>query len=143
MNFKIYLFLSFIDLIYSQDYNYYVLAVQKWCTKNYQIHGLWPQYSPNIYPSYCMNTQYFPPKDELKYQMNKYWSSCNNTDLWEHEWIKHGTCILKENDISEFNYFNLTISLFKNNLNLINSCLEENCRLACFDLNFNIIKCPN
>lgn len=125
-------------------YLYYKLDLQKWCTDNYMIHGLWPQISPNEYPTYCYNDSYIEPKGKLKNQMNLYWSSCNNTDLWEHEWLKHGTCVKKQYGINENTYFNTAIQLFIDYKNLLNKCNNnmENCTLGCFDLDFNLINCP-
>ena len=130
--------MSIFQNIISTDYNFYTLSVQKWCTSEYQIHGLWPQYTAETYPSYCSNTKYQEPNEKLKYKMDKYWSSCNNSDLWEHEWLKHGTCT----NNTESYYFNQTIELFLDNLNLINNCHQDECKLACFDLNYKLINCP-
>jgi hypothetical protein len=34
--------LSFFQNVISLNYTFYTLSVQKWCTLDYQIHGLWP-----------------------------------------------------------------------------------------------------
>ena len=134
--------LSFFQNVISVNYTFYTLSVQKWCTLDYQIHGLWPQYTTDTYPSYCLDSEYLEPKGKLKNKMNKYWSSCNNSDLWEHEWIKHGTCLQEKIDIDEYSYFNLTLDLFLDNNKMINKCDQDECKLACFDLSFNLIDCP-
>ena len=73
-------FLSFINLVISQNYSYYKLGIQRWCTNEYQIHGLWPQYSSNYYPSYCTKDSYIPPVGSLKIEMN--YSINNTTAIW-------------------------------------------------------------
>ena len=100
-------FFTFLNFVNCQNYSYYKLGVQKWCTNEYQIHGLWPQFSSDEYPSYCNKDPYIQPSGLLEKEMIKYWSSCNNTDLWEHEWIKHGTCYEEsiKNDVSRLMYF--------------------------------------
>ena len=121
-------------------YSYYELAIQKWCNDEYNIHGLWPQYNVNNYPSYCENVNYVIPQAILLGLMEKYWNGCNNK-LWEHEWIKHGSCVHKYNNITEFDYFNKTIEIFLKYKNKIKDC-GKNCILGCFDLDYNWVKCP-
>lgn len=119
-------------------YNYYELAIQKWCSDEYNIHGLWPQYNTTSYPVYCESVDYIKPIIILEL-MNKYWNGCNDM-LWKHEWLKHGSCVLKQERIPEILYFNKTIQLFLKYKNKIKEC-GKNCILGCFDLNFNFIKC--
>ena len=93
------------------NYNYYILETQDWCSKDYKIHGLWPQYNQSDYPTYCENVSYIEPSGELLNNMNKYWDSCeNNSNLWKHEWEKHGSCMF--NDADEYHYFNRTLGLY-------------------------------
>ena len=66
------------------NYNYYELAVQRWCTDGYQIHGLWPQINATEYPTYCEDVSYAPPSGALLDAMKENWNECE-TDLWEHE----------------------------------------------------------
>ena len=135
-------YIIFIHLVYA-DYSYYKLGVQKWCTNNYMIHGLWPQISNTAYPSYCTDDIYSDPTGQLKYEMIKLWSSCNNSDLWKHEWLKHGTCIENKYNLKENSYFKITLELFHNNLNLLKKCNNAtDCILGCFDLDFNLTNCP-
>ena len=49
-------------------YSYYCLSLQKWCSHDYKIHGLWPDYDANSYPSYCTNTPF--NLEELKLSWN-------------------------------------------------------------------------
>ena len=129
----------------SNPYNYYVLAVQKWCSSEYKIHGLWPQYNEHKWPSFCKDLKYKKPQKNLLKEMEMYWNTCGNDDLWKHEWEKHGSCVeiflaLKENE-----YFEKTLKLYKDNLKKIhNNCNgEKNCYNNCFDLEFNNIDCPS
>lgn len=94
----------------------YLLALQK-CphSSDYTIHGLWIDYNKGGYPEFCRNIKY----DEnilspLKSQLDTYWKSCygshTNSDLWKHEWQKHGTCF--NPDITLYDYFNNTLKLY-------------------------------
>jgi len=121
-------------------YNYYVLAVQKWCSSEYMIHGLWPQINSTSYPEYCTDVSYSDPIGPLLTDMNTYWHECDDT-LWEHEWEKHGSCVQEQNNITEDDFFNTALSLFKNNSKLLDNCQEEDCILGCFDLDYNLIEC--
>ena len=124
-------------------YSYYLLAVQKWCSKDYQIHGLWPQYDHNTWPSFCENVKYKMPTGDLLKKMNENWSSCDdNSNLWKHEWQKHGSCVEKQIGSDENSYFKLAIDLFKNNKELLNNCSGRDCTMGCFDLEGNYIECP-
>ena len=68
---KISLILSNIVLVSSENiYNYYELAVQKWCSSEYMIHGLWPQINNTSYPEYCKEVSYIEPSDSL---LHKIW----------------------------------------------------------------------
>ena len=121
-------------------YNYYELAVQKWCSDEYMIHGLWPQINATDYPEYCESVSYEMPTGELLTNMNTYWKSCDDT-LWQHEWEKHGSCMHEQIGIDETTFFNTTITLFLENIILLNDCKEDDCILACFDMDYNKITC--
>lgn len=127
------------NMVYS--YKYYMLALQKWCSDDYMIHGLWPQENVSYYPEYCENVIYKKPDDKLLQDMNNYWISCDNSNLWEHEWIKHGSCIVQQYNITENFYYSKTINLFKTYRNRTKLCVSSDCILGCFDLNYNLIKC--
>ena len=125
------------------DYSYYLLAVQKWCSNDYKIHGLWPQFNHSSYPSYCEKVKYVEPKGDLLAQLNQDWSSCgDDSQLWKHEWQKHGSCVEQQQELGENGYFNLALKLFNENLNRLSHCKNRDCTLGCFDLNGNLIKCP-
>ena len=138
---KIIVLLGNVILINSDKiYNYYELAVQKWCSSEYMIHGLWPQINGTSYPEYCKDVSYVKPKGELLINMNKYWHKCDDT-LWEHEWEKHGSCMNDQTNINEYDFFNTTITLFLENNKLLNNCIDDDCILGCFDLDYKLIEC--
>jgi hypothetical protein len=140
--------LSFVDRdksnhVYnmSVNYNYYELAVQQWCTDSYQIHGLWPQINATDYPSYCEDVSYKSPSGALLDTMKEQWNECE-TDLWEHEWEKHGSCIKSQTGIDEESFFNITLKIFTDYFNLTESCAQQqDCIIGCFDLDYNLIPC--
>ena len=45
-------------------YAFYCLALQDWCSIDYKIHGLWPDYDATSYPSYCSDIPF--DLEELK-----------------------------------------------------------------------------
>jgi ribonuclease T2 len=121
--------------------------VQKWCgvDQPYQIHGLWPQITNSTYPSYCETIPYNPiiPSDILL-RMNNEWNNCDNdTNLWSHEWEKHGTCFYEQTNLDQMTFFNITLNLF----DFIKNTTEEicgnqtECIVGCFDLMYNKINC--
>ena len=128
-----------------QIYNYYELAVQKWCSKEYMIHGLWPQIDADHYPTYCEDVEYVDPTGELLQSMNTYWKGCDDS-LWEHEWEKHGSCIKKQNNMTEYEFFNQTLQLFQSYKGLTDKVCNtknDNCIIGCFDLDYNFMNCEN
>ena len=135
-------FLAFLLVVSTSAnvYNYYELAVQKWCSSDYMIHGLWPQINATAYPVNCKNVSYSTPTGQLLDDMNTYWRSCDNT-LWEHEWTKHGSCVQSQTNATEDDFFNTTLSLFLDNTDLLDECDGDDCIVACFDLELNKIKC--
>jgi len=129
-------------------YNYYELSVQKWESDNYKIHGLWPQNNTTSYPHNCLPVNFSSPTDELYKEMNNNWSSCSNLNtscsnlnLWKHEWVKHGSCVKKQNGYNEFDYFKKTIELFNDYNYLTSHCNESQCLLGCFTLNYTLFSC--
>lgn len=138
---KLILFIVNLKMIeMTQLYNYYELAVQRWCSEEYMIHGLWPQINSTDYPENCKTVSYTEPEGALLDEMKKNWSSCDNT-LWEHEWKKHGSCMQEQNNINEMTYFNKTLSLFEENKELLENCKEDDCIMGCFDLDYKLKKC--
>uniref|UniRef100_A0A6C0KWL4 Uncharacterized protein n=1 Tax=viral metagenome TaxID=1070528 RepID=A0A6C0KWL4_9ZZZZ len=134
------LFLSCVSEINCDKiYNYYELAIQKWCSEDYMIHGLWPQIDSEHYPTYCENVEYIVPTGDLLQSMNTYWRGCDDS-LWEHEWEKHGSCVKSQGNITESDFFNNTLQLFQSYKYLIDKVCntnDDNCILGCFDLDYN------
>jgi ribonuclease I len=101
-----------------KPYAFYCLAFQTWCSPGYKIHGLWPDYDATSYPSYCTDTPF--DLDELK-KSPKYtelldnWYDCTLNEtiaLYEHEWLKHGTCVAVQTGFGQNEYFEKTLELF-------------------------------
>jgi len=62
------------------------------------IHGLWPSRPGSLGPQYCNNSLKFNFAEiaSLRPQLEEYWPYLDLkgdfTELWNHEWTKHGTC---------------------------------------------------
>lgn len=80
---------------------------------NFSIHGLWPEYSNNSYPSYCNKSAVFniTTLKPYLYDLNVYWLSFEgpNQDFWKHEYLKHATCFP---EVTESEFFNKTLNLY-------------------------------
>jgi ribonuclease I len=120
-------------------YNYYSLAVQNWCSSEYLIHGLWADTNSTSYPTFCTDSPFdlTELKKSTKYEnILEYWYDCSYEEtlsLYEHEWLKHGTCIAQQTGITQNEYFEKTLSLYENN--------KDGANNVCFDLDFNLIHC--
>ncbi len=128
-----------------KPYNYYVYSIQKWCGKDYQIHGLWPQYDSNSYPTYCDAPTYTNVEGDLYDEMNQYWNNCGDEQsFWNHEYTKHLSCVYEQYGLKETESFQLTLNLFKEfteeDFKKCNN--QSDCIIGCFDLNLNKIECP-
>ena len=121
-------------------YNYYYLAVQNWCSTEYQIHGLWSDVDPTTYPSFCTSVPFNLTELQTSDKYNQImdvWTDCNYNDtisLYEHEWLKHGTCIAVETGFTQNEYFEKTLSLYQ-------SYNTNTGKPVCFNLEFNPIDC--
>ena len=75
-----------------------------------QIHGLWPQQCGECpscgYPTYCRNVKY---NSTILEYFEPYISEHWNSTLWEHEWLKHGSCTVW----NEWEYFYHALQLSK------------------------------
>ena len=138
--------LKYFKNLYNNEKNtenkFYYLSLIKEKNNQFSIHGLWPQYSLNSYPSYCKEVQF--DIDKVKYllpELNKYWYSnrSNNDDFWKHEYQKHGSCVFSP--ITEEQYFKKTLDLYKEaiNKNLPEKYFDSNTNkcLIPLDLNFH------
>ncbi len=129
----------------SKPYNYYVFSIQKWCGKDYQIHGLWPQYDTNSYPTYCSAPTYVNVDGDLYDEMNTYWNNCGDEQsFWDHEYTKHLSCVYEQYGLKETDSFQLTLNLFKEfTFEDFEKCdNQSDCIVGCFDLDLNKITCP-
>jgi ribonuclease I len=120
------IFIGMIGPIFFSDvkyvkYKYDDLALKK-CEHSisspWTVHGWWPEYSHNKWPQFCDPKRYSEFSEEvikpIRQKLDLYWSSCPGyppaLNLWEHEWKKHGTCIIPQ--VSVVDYFNHTINAF-------------------------------
>jgi ribonuclease T2 len=85
-------------------------------TTNFTIHGLWPQYATNGYPSTCTSEPFDAsiPQQIGENKMIQYWpdvkydvTSASYNSFWQHEWTKHGTC----SGLSQLDYFSQALDL--------------------------------
>ena len=139
--------LNYIHEMYNRYlYNtkFYYLSLIKEDNGSYSIHGLWPQYSLNSYPSYCKTVNFSIEKlSPIMDTLNNYWYSSTglNVDFWKHEYEKHGSCMFIP--MTELNYFKKTIELYEYSIvnNIIKHYSEKNTKsikiLIPFDINFN------
>lgn len=107
------------NLIYPEENNskfYYLSLIKE--NDGWSIHGLWPQYSKNQYPTFCKPVKFsYKSIQSLEPELKIFWYSnkSRNEQFWEHEWKKHGSCVFSE--IDEYQYFSTTIKLYKEALN--------------------------
>lgn len=101
------------DYINTRQNRFYYLSLIKENGVEWYIHGLWPQYTPDKYPTYCKPVEFnvdklFPIMPALE----KYWCSDReeDVDFWRHEWQKHGSCMFQTMD--ELEYFQTTLRLY-------------------------------
>eukprot|EP00062_Callorhinchus_milii_P009750 gi/632953879/ref/XP_007892663.1/ PREDICTED: ribonuclease T2-like [Callorhinchus milii] len=78
------------------------------------VHGLWPKKS-----MMCNNSWHFNIKnvENILVDLKHFWPDVlhpNGTQLWKHEWQKHGTCAaLREPLNSQEKYFSKALELYK------------------------------
>ena len=102
---------------------FYYLSLINEENDKWSIHGLWPQYSANSYPTYCGGVEFDISKLELILpELNEKWYSEGKTEekneeFWKHEYLKHGSCVFTP--LSELEYFEKTLELY-------NSALQQN-----------------
>jgi len=133
------MFNSLYNIFYKkQEYNtlhntlnkeYYLLSLIKHYNNDeikYSIHGLWPQYEEvdnkktEKYPEFCKDVVFsLEALDLIIDELNQEWYSdtkIDNATFWEHEYKKHGSCMLK--DMTELEYFSKTLELFNEAIKL-------------------------
>ena len=85
------------------------------CSQNdpWSLHGLWPNYDDDSWPSYCNETDCVF-SDALKDSVLPLYPPCWDTDsLMCHEWEKHGTCdYMTDLLLTPEEYFNYTIFVY-------------------------------
>ncbi len=82
------------------------------------MHGLWPSLKSGKYLDQCTTGVEIEDEDtELFERMRKYWPSFNgaNPTFWEHEYNKHGYCMVEEYGWDEgyYDYFDFVLNLFE------------------------------
>ena len=115
-----------------QSYDSYVMAVQwvnGYCKINdcgdkanhvyknsMTIHGLWPALKSGKYLDTCTSGIKIEEDDSKLFDdLRQYWPSLNkpNTYFWEHEYNKHGFCMVEEYNWDGYEeYFEFVIDLF-------------------------------
>ena len=115
-----------------QTYDSYVMAVQwvnGYCKVNdcgnkanhvykntMTIHGLWPSLKSGKYLDTCTSGIIIEEDDSKLFDdLRQYWPSLNkpNTYFWEHEYNKHGFCMVEEYNWDGYEeYFEFVINLF-------------------------------
>lgn len=125
-------------------YKSYRFELQRWCSEEFKIHGLWPECSSSDYPTFCPGPSYNETQiEQLVPRMKEDWSFCSSQNLWQHEWEKHGTCAFSQEGISIFDYFNLTLSLYESVYPSLKSLCPsgKECLIGCYTLNLRKIEC--
>ncbi|KAI3388707.1 hypothetical protein SNEBB_011049 [Seison nebaliae] len=75
------------------------------------VHGLWPDEGCEKGPNYCNRTSHLRPValEPIFGKLMEFWPDMFNGSvygLWEHEWLKHGTCAIQLPHInSQLDYF--------------------------------------
>jgi len=86
--------------------------------ESWTVHGLWPTLKHTRGPHNCNASWPFDEAQivDLKDEMKKFWPNLFTdtpmTDLWQHEWTKHGTCAASLPSLrGEHNYFQASLHL--------------------------------
>ncbi|XP_050085435.1 ribonuclease Oy [Anopheles aquasalis] len=82
------------------------------------IHGIWPTKINTIGPAFCNKTAVFDVSQlsSIESQLEEHWLNVEankpTDSLWEHEWLKHGTCAAEmiEQLNTELKYFGQGLS---------------------------------
>lgn len=82
------------------------------------IHGIWAQKNNRSHPFYCKNntfseSQLAPILPDLRAKWSFIKKGASSSELWQHEWDKHGTCAVHvESMDSEIKYFKKGLELY-------------------------------
>ena len=130
----------------TKDTRFYYLSLKRDNnTKQWSIHGLWPQYSKTEHPTYFHNIHFDIDKLEpIITDLQTFWydNESNSKEFWQQQWIQHGTFMFT--DCNEYDYFKQALSSYVEVLqqNIIDKFpLENNGTFVKIplDLNFKII----
>lgn len=87
---------------------------------DWSIHGIWQARKHSFAPKYCNNSSELNFNNiksiipELKIKWFNTHKGLNFGELWIHEWTKHGTCLIDNQQLNtQFKYFNKGIDLHK------------------------------
>ncbi|KAK2707322.1 ribonuclease Oy-like [Artemia franciscana] len=101
-----------------EDMNQHNLCVSTDLFHYWTIHGIWPARSTSNGPQFCNNSAKFDTKDvdSIKISLDNEWPNIRENftedSLWEHEWNKHGTCLISHPTLGgENNYFSAGLNL--------------------------------
>jgi ribonuclease I len=81
------------------------------------IHGIWPTLNNTLGPNYCKKVTFsLSAIEDLVPQLIRQWTNVKTDSslgsFWSHEWVKHGSCALGINAMSdEHSFFNTTLGL--------------------------------
>ncbi len=82
---------------------------------DFTIHGIWPEFTNNSYPSFCNKSAIFNVSQisDIENQLNSVWLNYegSNIEFWEHEYLKHATCYP---NTTEHQFFQNGINLYNN-----------------------------
>ena len=107
---------ALFDSYITGDTRFYYLSLireSEYSECGWGIHGLWPQYSQNSYPSFCKDVDFsIDALNPIMPELKEYWHSDRepDADFWCHEYKKHGSCVFKP--VTELEYFNTALDLF-------------------------------
>ena len=85
------------------------------------VHGLWPTKGTTETPNYCKNAPKFNETliESIKPKLQLHWPNLfvdtKESDFWEHEWTKHGTCSIDLPSLGdELKYFTKVLDILSN-----------------------------
>ena len=107
---------TLFDSYITGDTRFYYLSLireSEYHEIGWSIHGLWPQYSSNSYPSFCREVNFsIEALKPIMTELKEHWYSNRepDADFWQHEYTKHGSCVFTP--LSELQYFTKALNLF-------------------------------